>query len=72
MSDPHASDTPMAGQPHGLGDHGETHGPNDHADEEEALGPVDGQAWGAGILGVALGLAVVWAFVLANFAAPPG
>jgi hypothetical protein len=70
MTDPHASDTPMAGEPQGLGDHGETHGHDDHAHEEEALGPIDEQAWGAGVLGVALGLVVVWAFVLANVAAP--
>jgi hypothetical protein len=71
MSDVHASDTPMAGEAHGLDDHGGTHGHDDHGHAEETLGPIDGPAWGAGILGVALGLVVVWAFVLANFAAPP-
>ena len=44
--DPHGSDA-LAGQ-HGAGDHG----------EDEALGPLDLQAWGAGALGIAAGLAV--------------
>jgi len=66
MTDVHASDAPMAGGPHGLGDHGETHGHDDHAhDEDEALGPIDWPAWGAGVLGAGLGLLVAWAFVLA-------
>jgi len=30
------------------------------------LGPIDVFAWGVGILGVVLGLAVVWAFMLAT------
>jgi len=72
MTDQHASDTPMAGSPHGLGDHGETHGHDDHAHAEEPLGPVDWPAWGAGVLGVALGLVVVWAFILAYVATPAG
>ncbi len=70
MSDPHASDPPMAGEPHGLGDHGSTHGHDDHGHAEEALGPIDVAAWGAGAIGVLLGLAVVWAFILANVALP--
>jgi hypothetical protein len=68
MSDPHASDPPMEGDPHGLGDHGETHGHDDHAHAEEALGPVDWVAWGAGALGVVAGLIITWAFVLARYA----
>ena len=65
MSDKHASDPPMTGEPHGLGDHGETHGHDDHAHAEEAaLGPVDWPAWGAGVLGAAAGLLVAWAFVI--------
>jgi hypothetical protein len=39
---------------------------DDHAHDEEALGPVDMTAWGAGIVGVLLGLAVALAFVLAT------
>jgi hypothetical protein len=70
MSDPHASDAPVADGPHGLDDHGETHGHDDHGHDEEALGPIDAQAWGAGALGVALGLVIVWAFILANYAMP--
>jgi hypothetical protein len=70
MSDPHASDPPMVGEPHGLGDHGETHGHDDHAHAEEALGPVDWNAWGAGALGVVAGLIVTWAFILARIAQP--
>ncbi|MDP9481606.1 MAG: hypothetical protein M3P84_00095 [Chloroflexota bacterium] len=66
MSQPHASDVPMDGEPHGLGDHDSTHGHDDHGHDEAALGPADWPAWGAGLLGVALGLAVAWAFVLAN------
>jgi hypothetical protein len=41
-------------------------GHDDHAHDEEALGPVDVNAWGAGIVGVLLGLAVALAFVLAT------
>ena len=48
---------------HALDDHGEDHGHDDHAhDDAMPLGPIDMIAWGAGILGVVLGLAVVWAF----------
>ena len=39
---------------------------DDHAHDEEALGPVDVTAWGAGIAGVLLGLAVAVAFALAT------
>jgi len=53
---------------HATDDHGD-----DHAHAEDSLGPIDGPAWGAGILGVLLGLAVAVAFVLATMqAAPPG
>ncbi len=62
----------MVGEPHGLGDHGETHGHDDHAHLEETLGPVDWPAWGAGVLGVVAGLVVAWAFILSNVAAPTG
>jgi hypothetical protein len=66
-SSPHRSDTPGhdgAIAHHALDDHGEDHGHDDHAhDDSIPLGPIDVIAWGAGILGVVLGLAVVWAFV---------
>jgi hypothetical protein len=56
--DPHAGDA-MVG-PHGSpDDHGDGHGHDDHAHSDgEALGPLDLQAWGAGALGIAAGLAV--------------
>jgi hypothetical protein len=69
MSQAHAGDAPMAGEPHGLEDHGSTHGHDDHGHDEAALGPVDWPAWGAGVLGVVLGLLVAWAFVLATLVA---
>jgi hypothetical protein len=51
---------------HALDDHGEEHGHDDHAhDDTDPLGPIDIYAWGAGALGVVLGLGVVWAFALA-------
>jgi hypothetical protein len=70
MTDIHASDRPMAAEPHGLHDHGETHGHDDHGHAEETLGPVDAAAWGAGAIGLIAGLVVAWAFILANVAAP--
>lgn len=70
--DQHATDVP--GHPgavahHATDDHGDEHGHDDHAHGEELLGPVDGPAWGAGILGVLLGLAVAVAFVVATMQA---
>lgn len=47
------------GEPHGTGDHGEDHGHDDHGHAEAALGPVDWTAWGAGLLGIVLGLVIV-------------
>jgi hypothetical protein len=58
MSDPHASDPPMATEPHGTGD--------DHGHAEASLGPIDWPAWAVGIVGVLLGLAVAWCFFLAD------
>ncbi|HET7168856.1 MAG TPA: hypothetical protein VFI69_06600 [Candidatus Limnocylindrales bacterium] len=51
---------------HATDDHGGDHGHDDHAHGAETLGPIDTAAWGAGLLGVALGLAVALAFVLAT------
>ena len=51
---------------HGAGGDG-AHGDGGHGDGghgAEALGPIDVQAWGAAVIGVALGLVVVLAFVL--------
>jgi hypothetical protein len=50
---------------HAPDDHGDDHG---HADEGESLGPIDGAAWGAGLLGVAIGLMVAFCFALATSA----
>jgi hypothetical protein len=52
---------------HAVDDHGADHGHDDHAHEVVMpLGPIDWIAWGAGILGVALGLVVVVGFALAT------
>lgn len=51
---------------HATDDHGDDGGHDDHAHGEEPLGPIDVQAWGAGIAGVLLGLAVAVAFALAT------
>jgi hypothetical protein len=47
----------------------ETHdarGHDDHADDAEALGPVDVQAWGAFLVGVAAGLVIVICLVMST------
>lgn len=46
--------------------HGGAHGSQHDGHEEEPLGPVDLAAWGAGLLGVAAGLVVVFCFMLAT------
>jgi hypothetical protein len=52
---------------HATDDHGDDHRPADHAHGDgQALGPVDVMAWGAGALGVLLGLVVAFCFVLAT------
>ena len=71
MTASHASDAPGhdgAAAHHATDDHGEDHGHDDHAHgaDEEALGPIDTFAWGAGLLGVLAGLLVVVGFVLAT------
>ena len=68
-TDEHEADVPGhegAVAHHTTDDHGVDGGHDDHAHAEESLGPIDGPAWGAGILGVVLGLAVAAAFVLAT------
>lgn len=63
--DPHASDAHVG--PHGAGDHGEDHGHDDHAHGDgEALGPLDGAAWGAGAVGIAAGLVVAAVMALST------
>jgi hypothetical protein len=62
--DPHAADSTVG--PHGAADdHGDTHGHDDHTHASEALGPVNMRAWGAAILGLALGLVVMIALIQA-------
>ena len=56
---------------HAPDDHGEDHGHDDHAySDSEVLGPIDAIAWGAGVLGVVLGLAVALAFALSTSGIP--
>lgn len=63
--DAHAGES-MVG-PHGAADdHGDDHGHDDHATHGgEALGPINVPAWGALLLGIALGLVVLIAFAQA-------
>jgi len=67
---PHADDQP--GHPgseaghHAVTDHGDDGEHDDHAHAEEALGPIDVRAWGAGIAGVAIAAVVVACFALAT------
>jgi len=75
-ADPHEADGPgrddTTGQHavtdghHAPDDHGEDHGHDDHGHADEPLGPIELWAWGAGALGVVLGLAVAASFVLAT------
>jgi hypothetical protein len=51
---------------HTTDDHGDDHGHDDHAHADEPLGPIDVAAWGAGIIGIVIGLAVALCFVLAT------
>ena len=49
----------------------DAHAPDEHATDDhghgaEALGPIDVAAWGAGALGVAMGRAVAFCFVVAT------
>jgi hypothetical protein len=65
VTDPHASDATTG--PHGsIDDHGGDHGHDDHAHAGESLGPIDLPAWGARVLGVVLGAAVVVALAIAS------
>ena len=69
--DKHAADTPGhegAVGHHLADDHGEDHGHDDHGHGEEPLGPIDIAAWGAGIVGVAVGVVIAACFALATSA----
>lgn len=68
MADPHvaAADAHMVGPHESTDDHGWDHGHDDHAHGSgEALGPIDVTAWGALLLGIALGLVVLFAMIQA-------
>jgi hypothetical protein len=58
----------MSADPHATDDHGDDHGHDDHAHDEEPLGPIDLRAWGAAVLGVALGVATAACFVVTTTA----
>ena len=61
MSHPRDTDSPAhegAVAHHRPDDHGEDHGHDDHAHPDEALGPIDVAAWGAGVLGVAVSVVI--------------
>jgi hypothetical protein len=62
MTDPHAT----GDLDHDGGDHGETHGHDDHAHSEAELGPIDVAAWGAGVLGIGIAVVIAACFVLAT------
>lgn len=47
-------------------DHGDDHGHDDRAHAEEPLGPIDLASWGAGALGIVVGIAVALCFALAT------
>jgi hypothetical protein len=51
--------------PHGAADDIEEHGQT-HEAEAEPIGPVDTRAWGAALLGIALGLLVAACFAVAT------
>ena len=68
-ADQHATDVPGhagAVAHHTTDDHGDDHGHDDHAHDEGALGPIDTAAWGAGVLGVVIGLAIAFCFAVAT------
>ncbi len=68
-SSPHDTDAPGhagAVAHHATDDHGDEHGHDDHAHDPDTLGPIDVAAWAAGVAGLAFGLAVTAAFVLAT------
>jgi hypothetical protein len=67
-TDPHARGEVVGA--HGVDDHGGDHGHDDHAHGGDALGPIDVRAWGAGALGIALGLVTI--AVLATTTGNPG
>lgn len=73
-NDRHADDLPghtgSTGLHHDVTDHGDDGGHDDHAHPEEPLGPIDWVAWGAGALGIVIGIAIAFCFVLATTLTP--
>lgn len=67
-ADQHITDQPAhegAVAHHEPGDHGEDHGHDDHAHvEDEALGPIDVAAWGAGLLGILVAVVIAACFAV--------
>lgn len=68
--DPHADDAldhpGSAGLHHATDDHGDDHGHDDHAHPEAPLGPIDAAAWGAGALGIVVGVVIAACFAVAT------
>jgi len=63
----HAHGDDHAGRVEGHDGHGhDGHGHDEHGHDDMALGPVDVAAWGAGILGAALGLVTAFCFALST------
>ena len=77
--DPHTDEHPddpghagsmTTGDHHDVADHGDDSEHDDHAHTDgDPLGPIDVLAWGAGALGVLLGVAVAVCFAIAT--SPP-
>lgn len=71
----HATVDPGADGGHTMAGHATANHADDgaeHGHAGEALGPIDWSAWGAGVAGVIVGLAVAGCFVLATWALPGG
>jgi hypothetical protein len=62
-----ASDEIIAEGPHGVADHGDApgHEHDDHVHADEPLGPIDWPAYGAGALGLLIGLVIAVALAIA-------
>jgi hypothetical protein len=66
VPDQHGSSTVVAGAHGSTSDHGDGHGHDDHAHPSDALGPIDWTMWGAGVVGVIMGLIVTAGLVAAT------
>lgn len=63
--DAHAGES-IVGSHGSTDDHGGAHGHDDHGHGAgESLGPINVQMWAAGVVGVLLGLVVMFAFIQA-------